>query len=425
MATMSVTEQALNTYVRETGGWIASQLEACTRCGMCAEACHFYVATGNPEYTPIWKVELVRRAYEQRFTLIGKIKQALGFEKPVTDEDLRHWAELDYYACTMCNRCSMVCPMGIQLADLIHEARAGLFEAGLIPSDLKAALDKQIEEGSPLGADDETFDDRLEWIEDDWDVEFPMDKEGADVLLVFSSIEIMKFPDNLAAIAKILDAGGVNWTLSKEGREVTNFGLYAGSDELEMLIADRVIRAAKRLGVKRVVVSECGHAYDALRFRAANLRGEKLPFEVVHITQVIGELVESGRIKLKAGAFENGKVTFHDACKIQRRGGDFEQPREVLKILAGDRFVEMTPNREEAWCCGGGGGVIAIQDADEVRRAAFTIKIDQINAAGATTVAMTCSNCRLQFLDCVDHFNLNWNVTGLAQMVADALVEEG
>ncbi|MEJ2151300.1 MAG: (Fe-S)-binding protein [Chloroflexota bacterium] len=190
------------------------------------------------------------------------------------------------------------------------------------------------------------------------------------------------------------------------------------------MIAERVVEAATRLGVKRVNVSECGHAYDALRFRIDNLLGHNLPFKVVHITEIIGDLLSSGKIHIEQDTLDE-KITFHDACKIQRLGGDFEQPRLVLKQLAGENFVEMTPNREEAWCCGGGGGVIAISDADPVRRTAFTLKIDQINKTGAKKVAMTCSNCRLQFLDCVGHFSLDWEVVGLAQLVADNLIEEG
>ena len=73
--------------------------------------------------------------------------------------------------------------------------------------------------------------------------------------------------------------------------------------------------------------------------------------------------------------------------------------------------------------CGGGGGVIAIKAADPIRYAAFELKVDQVNMVGAKTVAMSCSNCRLQFTDGIEHFNLDWKVTGLAQMVADALVE--
>jgi len=129
----------INTFVKETGGYVASQLEACTRCGMCAEACHFYQATENPEFAPIWKIELLKRAYEQRFTLVGKAKLALGIDKPINDEDLLHFSKIVYEACTMCNKCSMVCPMGIQLGPLIHEVRTGFSKAGVVPADLMAA----------------------------------------------------------------------------------------------------------------------------------------------------------------------------------------------------------------------------------------------------------------------------------------------
>jgi Fe-S oxidoreductase len=139
---------------------------------------------------------------------------------------------------------------------------------------------------------------------------------------------------------------------------------------------------------------------------------------------VLGDFVRSGRIKLKAGAFDgDGVITFHDACKIQRRGGHINEPREILKILAPNAFKEMSPNREQSICCGGGGGVIAIKEADPQRYAVFQMKVDQARKVGAQTVTMTCSNCRLQFTDGVAHFGLDLKVTGLAQMVADALEE--
>jgi Fe-S oxidoreductase len=411
-------------FVKETGGWVASQLEACTRCGMCAEACHYYQATGNPEYAPVWKAELLRRAYEQRFTFLGGLKVSLGLDKRVTDEDLDHWSELNYFACTVCNRCAMVCPMGIDLGSLLYEVRTGLAAAGAVPDDLMAAVNKQIDEGSPLGMTDEVWDERLEWIEDEWEEEIPRDVQGADTMVVFSSIEVMKFPTNVAAIAQILNAAKENWTVSSTAREIVNFGFYEGSVENTILLLNRVLDGARELGVKRIVVTECGHAYDALRWHAANWIPEANDFEIVHITGVLGELVSSGRIKLKPGFFDKkGTITFHDACKIQRKGGHIQEPRDILQILAPESFKEMTPNREQAICCGGGGGVIAIKAADPVRYAAFELKIHQVEAVGAKTVAMSCSNCRLQFTDGVDHFKLDWKVTGLAQMVADALVD--
>jgi len=420
----TVTKQAMDVFVEETGGWVASQLEACTRCGMCAEACHFYQSSGNPEYAPVWKIELLRRAYEQRFTLVGKVKTLLGVNKRVTDEDLEHWSKLNYYACTVCNKCSMVCPMGIDLGSLLHEVRAGMAAAGLVPADLMAAVNKQLQEGSPLGMTEDVWDQRMEWVADEWEVDIPRDVKGADTMVVFSSIEVMKFPTNIAAIAKVLNTAGEKWTISSKAREVVNFGFYEGNVEHTKLFINRILEGARELGVKRIVVTECGHAYDALRWHAANWIPEANDFEVIHITGVLGELVESGRIKLKPGFFDGkGTITFHDACKIQRKGGHINEPREILKIIAPNAFKEMSPNREQSVCCGGGGGVIAIKDADPIRYDAFKLKIDQVNAVGAETVTMTCSNCRLQFTDCVDHFKLDWKITGLAQMVADALEE--
>jgi Fe-S oxidoreductase len=420
----TVTKQAMDVFVEETGGWVASQLEACTRCGMCAEACHFYQSSGNPEYAPVWKIELLRRAYEQRFTLVGKVKTLLGVNKRVTDEDLEHWSKLNYYACTVCNKCSMVCPMGIDLGSLLHEVRAGMAAAGLVPADLMAAVNKQLQEGSPLGMTEDVWDQRMEWVADEWEVDIPRDVKGADTMVVFSSIEVMKFPTNIAAIAKVLNTAGEKWTISSKAREVVNFGFYEGNVEHTKLFINRILEGARELGVKRIVVTECGHAYDALRWHAANWIPEANDFEVIHITGVLGELVESGRIKLKPGFFDGkGTITFHDACKIQRKGGHINEPREILKIIAPNAFKEMSPNREQSVCCGGGGGVIAIKDADPIRYDAFKLKIDQVNAVGADTITMTCSNCRLQFTDCVDHFKLDWKITGLAQMVADALEE--
>lgn len=412
---------AFDTLVRETGGWAAAQLEACTRCGMCAEACHFYQATGKPEYSPVWKMELLKRAYEQKFTATGKIKLALGWDRPITHADLEVWAKLIYEACTLCNKCSMVCPMGISLGPLIHEVRGALSEAGMVPKDLLAAVQKQVNEGSPLGVTDQVFADRLAWVADEWEADIPVDKKGAETLVVFTSIEIMKFPENLAAIAKIFNAAKENWTISSKGREIVNFGFFEGNRERTVLFLRRVLDAAEELGVKRIVVTECGHAYDALRWASYNMTQVPAGVEITHIVAIIDEYLRTGRIRVKEGAYNDIPLTFHDACKIQRRGGHIQEPRRILARLASKSFREMSPNREEAICCGGGGEVIAIQEADPQRFAVFQLKMDQVRKTGAKTVVMACSNCRLQFTDGIQHFQADFRAAGLSQMVADAL----
>lgn len=415
------TPSALDAYVKEIGGWTATQLQACTRCGLCADACHFYQAVGNPEYAPVWKIELLRRAYEQRFTVAGRLKLLAGLEKRITDEDLAHWSTIVYEACTLCNKCAMVCPMGIQLGPLIHDVRSGMAAAGVVPADLAAATAKQKDIGSPLGVTDKAWAERIEWISDEWEVKVPVDVRGADTLVVFTSIETMKFPENIAAVAKIMDKAGEKWTVSSKGREVVNFGYFEADEELTKLFINRIFDAAKELGVKRIMISECGHAYDALRWTAANIMEVPRGVEITHIIRMMYDFWKAGRIRLKQGAFDDVPITFHDSCKIQRRGGHIKEPRELLKWLAPKAFHEMTPNKEQALCCGGGGGVISIQEADPLRFAVFGMKIDQMKAVGAGAVTMVCSNCRLQFVEGVAHFGSPVKVRGLTEMTAQAL----
>ncbi len=423
-ATEIIDKQALNFFVKNVGAEVASQLEACTRCGLCADACHFYISTGNPEYTPIWKVELLRRAYEQNYTLLGKIKVALGLDKAIDVDDIAHWAVLDFQACTVCKRCSFVCPMGIDIAGLIGQVRAGLTAAHATPPKLMAMTKNQLEKGSPDGSDEQKWADWFQWGSGQLGRPLPMDVQGADSLVVFTMLELNSFRNNLVHVARILNAAGENWTLSLRARDAFNMGTVIGDGAVQKKLAERIVKVAKELGVKRVVVTECGHGYTTLRQAAHNLFGETLPFEVVHITEMMGDFVRQGRLKLKKGYFDNEhRITYHDACKIQRIGGNFDAPREILNIIAPGSFVEMNLNREESFCCGGGGGVRAIPDAFDLRMEAFSLKAAQMREVDATDVVMSCSNCRLQFQDGFEHFRMSGNVKGLVEMVAEAMIE--
>lgn len=413
--------KTMNTFVKEIGGWVAGQLDACTRCGLCASACHFHQATDEPEYAPVWKVEPLARTYRQRFTVIGRLRKALRLGRPITDEDLKEWSRLVFEGCTLCNKCAMVCPMGIQLGPLIHDVRAGLTAAGLVPQDLRAATVKQDEIGSPLGVTDAAWTDRIDWIAEEWEVDIPRDKAGADTLVVFSSIEMMKFPENIVAVAKIMNKAGEKWTVSSKGREVVNFAFFEADEALTKKFLNRVFSAAGELGVKRIMISECGHAYDAFRWTAANIMDVPKGIEITHIVRVMYDFWKAGRIKLKKGAFDEGTITFHDSCKIQRRGGHIKEPREILKWLAPSAFKEMSPAREQALCCGGGGGVISIKEADSLRFAVFGQKVDQMKEIGAKAVCMVCSNCRLQFTEGVAYHKADVQVRGLTDMVSKAM----
>ena len=417
-------DKTMDVFVKKTGGWAAAQLEACTRCGICAEACPYYLATGNPDYTPIWKVELLSRAYQQRYTAVGKIKTALGFNKPVTDEDLKDWSMIDFNACSMCNKCAAVCPMGIEVSKLIGTVRAGITAAGHTPEGLMQKTKLQMEHGSPNG---DGVDEFKAWFDSasDEGVDVPIDKKGAEILVVFTSLEIASKKFNLWKLGKILNAAGISWTVSLDARDAFNMGAIIGNGKIQKELSGKILNKAKELGVKKVLVTECGHGFTTLRDAVPNIFGEELPFEVTHIAELLPTLIADGKIKVEAGKYANGKTyTFHDSCKIQRTGGIFEEPRNALKVLVGDgAYKEMASNREEGLCCGGGGGLRAIPEAYDNRMAAFKLKLDEMNEVDADVVVSTCNNCQLQLKEGLGFYNVEGvEVKGLIEMVADALI---
>jgi len=151
---------AMRSFVREFGVTAALHMESCLRCGMCAEACHFYVATGEAKYTPVYKLEPFRRAYMREASPFAPLVRGLGLVKKLRIDELQQWQELIYDSCTMCGRCTLVCPMGIDIAELVKEARHGMFKAGLIPERL-ALMDRAAQQWGSTATPGEDLPDIL------------------------------------------------------------------------------------------------------------------------------------------------------------------------------------------------------------------------------------------------------------------------
>jgi Fe-S oxidoreductase len=395
----------------------AAYMESCIHCGHCAEACHFYLTSGDPRYTPIWKLEPFKQAYKREAGPLRWFYKAFNLKREVTAAELREWQELLYDACTMCGRCTLACPMGIDIAGLVAQARHGMFAAGLVPHELWAVAERAEREGSPLGATPKVLKERIEWLSDEHEVDIALDRAQAEVLVTLSSIELMKYPKSLVALARILNHLGVTWTFRSDGYEATNFGLFSGNLQWQKDMSLRVINAAIAAGAKTLVLPECGHAYGAMRWQGANMLGRALPFRVLHISEFLAEAVREGRLKLEP---MKGSVTFHDPCQVSRRGGATQAPREVLAAL-GAELREMPPAGDANWCCGGGGGVVTLHRADEHRYRAFEIKMKQVEASGAERLATSCSNCRLTFDDGQAHYKWDRKMESLLELVAEQL----
>lgn len=399
---------------------VASFFSACVHCGLCAEACLFYTQTGDPRYTPIHKVELMRRVWESEFTLWGRLKAALGLTKPITDADFTAWEPLVYDGCSLCGRCSLVCPVGNDISGMIRKVREGFAAAGHAPEGLIGATTRAIETGSPMGVRLPALQAQIRHIQESTGLEIALDQKGAEYMVLLSSMEIMNFPEYLEAIARILRQAGKSWTISSKAFEATNSGIQIGASDLARVLVQRVVDAAEELGVKTVISPECGHAYTAIRWDGPNLIGQPYRFKVKHILELLDEFREQGLIQTQGR--EAARLSFHDPCQIARKGGVVRQPRQLLDLVA-DNFVEMSDAGAMNWCCGGGGGVSANERADALRLTAFKQKKAQLDALKVDTLVTACANCRITLEEGLEANDMNIPVIGLTEMIAEHLVE--
>jgi Fe-S oxidoreductase len=411
-------ERATNAFLEQIDRPIAAFFESCVHCGMCAHACLFYTETGDPQYTPIHKLEPMRRVWEREFTLFGRVKKWLGLSKPVTEEELKAWEPLVYDSCTMCGRCSLTCPVGNDIVYMVRKMREGMVAAGFAPDGLKEASIRSVRVGSPMGVTLQALKAQIGHAEKEAGLKIPLDQEGADYLLLLSSNEIMLFPEFMAAAAKIFAQAGVSWTLCSTAFEATNSGIQIGSSDIAAQLVQRIVDGAEKLKVKTVISPECGHAYTALRWDGPNLIGRPYPFQVQHILEVLDDLRAAG--KLQTEGMEEAKLTFHDPCQIVRRGGVVEPPRNLLRMVASN-FVEMEDPGIYNWCCGGGGGVSANERAEPLRLKVFSRKKHQLDQLGVSTVVTACSNCRTMLEEGLEHNHMQVNVVSLTEMLAEHL----
>lgn len=390
-------------------------LDTCTRCGLCYDTCHVYNGIRKKEYSPVGRAEVVRKIYKKYNRLSGKLSpywgDATSMDEPIM-EDLLEAA----FSCTGCRRCMVYCPFGIDMPHILSIAKVLLIENETAPEELVMLADAAVEKGKSIDEFKDGFRDVIGDLEkqvqetlklESSDGLIPLDKKSADILFIGLS-----GADSIVHPATIFGAAKENWTLSFF--EAVNFGAFAGDPEKMEFIAQRGIKEALALGVSEVVIVECGTAYRIMK----HLMG-KLPFKVSSIVEVIHRYLKEGRIKIKEGSIDSA-LTYHDPCQLGRNSGIYDQPREILKKLSKD-YREMTPTREYNWCCGGGGGLVAL-DNEEFRIKSGKAKSEQIIATGAKIVATACENCILQLGTIQSGYNLDVEVKSLSELVAENLV---
>jgi Fe-S oxidoreductase len=420
-------------------------LDACVKCGACTDKCHFFLGTGDPKNMPVARQDLLRCVYRRHFTLAGRLFPRLVGARDLDADLLEEWYRY-FHQCSQCRRCSVFCPFGIDTAEISMAAREILDEIGVGEKYCNEIIGKVHTVGNNLGLPAPALANTLEGLEEDVkedtgvDVRFPLDVQGAEVLLIAPSADFFAEPhvDGLIGYAKVFHQAGISWTLSSYASEAANFALFIGNYAQMRKVALRIRKAAIDLGVRRIIVGECGHAWRVAYSFWNTLAG---PFDFLdprypipqHIVEFTYDLIRRGVVKLDKEANDHMKLTFHDSCNVARAtrmgdrpGGQFVLPREVIKASC-NHFFDMTPESigEKTFCCGGGGGLLT-DELLELRVKGALPRMQALREVheehGVTHMAAICAICKSQFSKVLPYYGFPMDtIVSLHQLVSNAI----
>ncbi|WP_022664182.1 electron transfer complex ferredoxin TmcB [Desulfospira joergensenii] len=407
----SVINQVLE---KETGPRFKAYVETCMRCGLCADACSYFLSNDrDPEFSPAAKVKQT-------------IWEMLERKGRVSKDFLRRAVHIAHLECNTCKRCSMYCPFGIDIAYMMLLVRRICHKLEITPLYIQDTVNSHSATMNQMWVKEDEWIDTLQWQEEDAREEFenlriPLDKEGADIMYSVIAPE-PKFQAGLIYQAAVMmHAAGINWTMpSSPGWDNSNMAMFTGDNEISGRIGRAFYETAAKLKVKRIVMGECGHAFRSV-YDVANrwISWGMPPFELVHALQFYHELLTSGRIKIKE-KFKK-KVTFHDPCNVSRGRGLHDMGRAVVAMTCED-WVEMTPNREHNYCCGAGGGVVNCGPPYKTERMVNNrVKAEQLKATGAEILIAPCHNCHSGLEDIIHYYKLGMEVKFLGDIIYETM----
>lgn len=420
-------EKGLQVFRGQKDSKLETNLNSCVHCGLCAETCIYYLATQDDRFMPAHKVDIVSSIYKKYNTLSGKLFPHIVGARELNDSTAAEMVDLLFGGCTMCGRCTLHCSIGVDIAYVVRTGRMMLSNMGYVPATLQATVNTALETGNNMGISTEDFTGTIQWMAEDLaddvgdpEARIPLNEPGKKILYTLNPREPKFFPLSISAMAKIFYAAGESWTLSTDMYDVTNYGFFSGNTAEASKIAGRLWTEMEKMHAETLILAECGHGNRALRWESPNYFKKNFPFKVLSSVELIAGYIRDGRIKLDPDKITD-RVTLHDPCNLVRNGGVVEEQRYILRTFVHD-FVEMTPHGIDNYCCGGGGGQLAMSEYNERRMKIAEIKADQIRKTGAKILVSPCHNCVDQLIQINTAFKLNVKIKTMAEIVADALI---
>jgi len=356
-------DEPVNSY----GEAIDNEVLACIHCGFCRLGCPTFGIT-------------------QRESKNARGRNALAFYfMNGSIEPTPELAEA-FYSCTTCQACTYFCPAQIKVDEIVEGVRSKLYRAGCVPDAVLGVRDNILKTGNVYASAREGRVD-IYPKELKEKARAGLLKPKAETFLFMGCVPSYLDMKMVPSLLKPLDAAGVDYTTLGVDEVCCGFPLYLmGTDEFGAH-AERVMAQIRQTGA-RELVTPCAGCYKT--FKKLYPAFGDLGLEVYHSVHYLEKLIRDKRLQWN-GAVKK-KVTYHDPCDLGRTFKIFEEPRLILKSIPGVEFVEMTRNRLQARCCGGGGGVQANNPELAVEMAAERVR-DAL-AVGAEVMVSGCAACK-------------------------------
>ena len=396
--------------------------DACTMCGRCTSVCPAH-ATGKP----LDPREIVLKVGEvMAATGNPVVSPPIGLDKDITigaNNVFERITPEEIWACTSCKACDEICPVNIEILDKILDMRRylSLMESNF-PTELGNAYRAMENQGNPWALSQA---ERADWAKD---------LDGITIIDGSSPLEAEylywvgcagSFDDKnkkvTRAMSRLMQRAGISFAILGPSENCTGDpARRSGNEYIFQMLASQNIETLNGMGVKKIV-TQCPHCFNTLKNEYPQLGGH---YEVVHHSQFLEGLVESGKLDLKDARLEE-RIVYHDSCYLGRHNDVYQAPRRVIGSIGGIQVIEAAKNGTKGMCCGAGGARMWMEES--IGKKVNDERSQQLLATGASRIATACPFCYIMIDDGVKAQGVEDDevkVADIAMHVLDA-IEEG